>query len=139
MFFFLTSHVPASHVHLSCSSCQFAGLHGKPYFWGVFRGQGAVSHQSDYHVRIQTIQERKSSSPNSGYSNGFNLEGSPVTSSSKNSPRKSLRNELMLDVKLTITNQAVHLRNIIPYSSIFHQSNSSAISKDRTTVGSLCI
>ncbi|KAH6824086.1 hypothetical protein C2S53_004052 [Perilla frutescens var. hirtella] len=61
-------------------------LQGKPYFWGVFRGQrGAVSHQSDY-VHIQTIRARKSLSPNSGYPKSFSLKGSPVTFSSKSSP-----------------------------------------------------
>lgn len=62
-------------------------LQGKPYFWGVFRGQpGAGSHQSDYHVHVQGIRERKSLSPNSGYHKGFNFEGTPVSFSSKNSP-----------------------------------------------------
>ncbi|XP_057795514.1 uncharacterized protein LOC131011728 isoform X3 [Salvia miltiorrhiza] len=62
-------------------------LQGKPYFWGVFRGQqGAVSPQTEYNVHGQTIRARKSLSPNSGYPKSFNLKGSPDSFPSKNSP-----------------------------------------------------
>ncbi|XP_057795517.1 uncharacterized protein LOC131011728 isoform X6 [Salvia miltiorrhiza] len=65
-------------------------LQGKPYFWGVFRGQqGAVSPQTEYNVHGQTIRARKSLSPNSGYPKSFNLKGSPDSFPSKNSPSES--------------------------------------------------
>lgn len=105
------SHIATSFTHLSFGSLELAGLQGKPYFWGVFRGQpGAGSHQSDYHVHVQGIRARKSLSPNSGYHKGFNFEGTPVTFSSKNSPCKSFKKGFYSMLKFTITSQTVHLR-----------------------------
>ncbi|KAI3464640.1 hypothetical protein Pfo_021303 [Paulownia fortunei] len=60
---------------------------GKLYLWGVFKGQqAAASHQSDYHVHIQTPVVRQSLSPNSGNHRSFEGKESPITSSSKHSP-----------------------------------------------------
>ncbi|KAL8515157.1 hypothetical protein ACS0TY_014025 [Phlomoides rotata] len=67
---------------------NFHRFYGKPYFWGVFRGQqtgAAASHQSDYHAHVQNIKASQSLSLNSGNHSNPKGKGSRKTISSDNS------------------------------------------------------
>ncbi|GFP97811.1 hypothetical protein PHJA_001925200 [Phtheirospermum japonicum] len=61
-------------------------FHGKPYLWGVFKGQVTDSHQSEHHLHIRTPIVKLSLSANSCGQRSFDGKESPMTVSSEHSP-----------------------------------------------------